>query len=269
MTMECIYPERPKGDRMCTLLAEVELCEAGAADWRAMAPLHYRSHAIGGLDHLFALRFRGDLVGIIAYAYPAANLAARNRALAPLVARLPARGRVRFWNAHLRTISRVVIDPNWRGLGLAVRLVRETLPHAGVPYVEALAAMARVHPFFERAGMTRYAAPPPRQSERLKEALAMAGLSRRDARNGPALLAAIELIPDEALRRWIDAEVMRWVRSYLGAKTAKVCRPTLAQACGDVARLIHTRPVYCLWAAPQVGRSESSAAAMPLSPATE
>jgi len=176
---------------------------------------------------------------------------------------------VRFWNAHLRTISRVVIDPNWRGLGLSVRLVRETLPRAGVPYVEALAAMAQVHPFFERAGMTRYDAPPPRQSERLKEALATAGLSRRDARSGPALRAAIERIEDASLRRWLDAEVMRWVRSYLGAKTARVYRPTLSQACGYVARFLFTRPAYYLWAAPQVGASASSAAAMPLSPATE
>jgi len=267
--MECVYPERPDGAAVCTLLADVKFGDATPDDWRRLAPLHYRSHAIGGLDRLFALRFRGDLVGIIATSYPAANLAARNRALAPLVARLPARGRVRFWNAHLRTISRVVVDPNWRGLGLAVRLVRETLPRAGVPYVETLAAMARVHPFFERAGMTRYDAPPPRQSERLKEALATAGLGRRDARSGPALCEAIERTGDASVRRWLRAEVMRWVRSYLGAKTAKVCCPTLEQACGYVARFLFTRPAYYLWAAPEVGTSDSSAAAMPLSPATE
>jgi len=38
-----------------------------------------------------------------------------------------------------------------------VKLVRETLPLAGKPYVETTAVMARYNPFFERAGMTKIA----------------------------------------------------------------------------------------------------------------
>ena len=252
MTTEIVYPPQPAGRRRCTLLADVELTEAGGDDWRALAPLHYRSHALAGLDRLWALRYRGDLVGVVAYCYPAVNLAARNRALGVLVARLPARGRARFWNGHLRAVSRVVIDPNWRGLGLAVRLVRETLPLAGVPYVEALAAMARVHPFFERAGMTRYPTVSPPAAERLREALATAGISRRDARSGPALMGAVEAVGNVDLREWTTAEVMRWARGYLGAKTSKTLRPTLAQACGYAARFLYCDPAYYLWANPDL-----------------
>ena len=64
----------------------------------------------------------------------------------------------RAWllNREVRCISRVVVDPRFRGLGLAVRLIRHALNHAHVPFVEALAAMGRVNPFFERAGMTRH-----------------------------------------------------------------------------------------------------------------
>ena len=246
--MECLYPERPSAPRACSLLADVRLSEATMDDWRALAALHYRSHRIGGLDKLFALRCGEDLVGIIAYSLPAANLAARNRALAELVARLPARGKVRFWNNHLRTISRVVVDPNWRGLGLSERLVRETLPLAGVPYVEALAAMGRVHPFFERSGMTRYDVPPSPEGERLREALATAGLQRRDARSPAALLAAVENLPDDRLRAWLTAEMLRWARSYLGAKTSKLWSPTLPQTCGYIARFLFSAPAYFLWA---------------------
>lgn len=252
MSMECIGLTRGPERRECTLLAEVELTEADRSDWQALAPLHYRSHAIGGLDRMWALRAGGDLVGAIAYSYPPVNLAARNRALAPLVARLPTRGKARFWNSCLRTISRVVLEPNWRGLGLAARLVRETLPLAGVPYVEAMAAMARVHPFFERAGMTRYETAPCAASERLIEALATAGISRRHARSAAALGAAIECIEDAGLRRWLAAEIGRWVRGYLGSKTAKVYRPTLDQSCGYVARFLFSQPAYFLWANPDL-----------------
>ncbi len=254
-----------KERRESTLVAGVRVEAGRLEDWYALAGLHYRSHLIGGVAKIFVLRYseehgsasrtvapennkgQGELIGVIAYSYPAVALAARNRALAPLVARLPARGRARFWNAHLRTISRVVLEPNWRGLGLAARLVRETLPQAGTPYVEALAAMARVHPFFAQAGMTEYDAPPPPQSERLREALAAAGLGRADARSAAALVAAVNALAEEE-RGWLLGEIGRWTRSYLGAKTAKVWHPTLEQSCGYVARFLYSEPSYYLWA---------------------
>ena len=114
----------------------------------------------------------------------------------------------------------------------------------------ALAAMARVHPFFERAGMTRYDAAPPAEGERLKEALATAGIGRRDVRSAKALVAAVERLADASLRRWVEQGIMRWMRSYLGAKTSKTVRTTLATACGAAARFLHSLPVYYLWADP-------------------
>jgi len=280
--MEGTQGKRTTKRRESTLAAGVRVEEGALEDWYALAGFHYRSHLLGGVAKIFALRYydeagvssrnpspgpegpsspkgegltatapRGELIGVIAYSYPAVALAARNRALAPLVARLPARGRARFWNAHLRTISRVVLDPNWRGLGLAARLVRETLPQAGTPYVEALAAMARVHPFFAQAGMAEYDSPAPPQSERLREALAAAGLQRQDARSEAALVAAVNALADGE-RGWLVEEIGRWARSYLGAKTAKVWRPTLEQSCGYVARFLYSEPSYYLWANPEM-----------------
>lgn len=56
-------------------------------------------------------------------------------------------------NRDFITISRVVIHPKYRGVGLAVRLVKETLPKVGYKYVEALVVMAKYNPFFKKAGM--------------------------------------------------------------------------------------------------------------------
>ncbi len=248
MSTECAYMARAGQPRVSTLLSDVSIGPGTKADWAALAPLHYRNHSLAALDRLWTLRHAGERIGVIVYCYPPASLAGRHRALADLVERLPSRGRLRFWNEHLRTISRVVIDPNWRGLGLAGRLVRETLPLAGTPYVEALAAMARVHPFFEQGGMTRYDVPTPRQSQRLREALATAGIERRETRSGATLAAAVAAVTDEPVRRWLEEELFRWVRSYLGAKTARTYRPTLEQTCGYAARFLHSDPAYFLWA---------------------
>ena len=65
-------------------------------------------------------------------------------------------------NQKWSLVMRVVVHPKYRTIGLGVKLVRETLPLAGKPYVETTAVMARYNPFFERAGMTKIAESKPR-----------------------------------------------------------------------------------------------------------
>ena len=73
-------------------------------------------------------------------------------------------GRTKAWKGNIQqlqkevsVISRVIIHPKYRSIGLGAKLVAETLPQAGTPNVEATAVMARYNPFFEKAGMQRLA----------------------------------------------------------------------------------------------------------------
>jgi hypothetical protein len=45
-------------------------------------------------------------------------------------------------NDHVSTINRVVVHPKYRSIGLGAKLIRETLPLVGTPYVEMIAVMA-------------------------------------------------------------------------------------------------------------------------------
>ena len=63
---------------------------------------------------------------------------------------------VRWANENVRTISRVIVHPQFRGLGLARLLVGGLCAMCTTRYVEARAAMASAHPMFERAGMRRH-----------------------------------------------------------------------------------------------------------------
>lgn len=60
---------------------------------------------------------------------------------------------LRFANGNLRTISRVVVHPQFRALGLASAIVRQLIDCCPTRYVEATAMMGHAHPFFARAGM--------------------------------------------------------------------------------------------------------------------
>ena len=289
--------------RRCTLLAGVCVERGTIADWRALAPLHYRSHHAGAVTDVFRAVYdaaevsghgpskvtrgfrsglegdareddaregsgleddarepsrelrpraprpgRPTLVGVLVVSRAALSVGARDRATG---GRYRTAGTGRLATAHLvnrelRVISRVVIAPNWRGLGLASRLVADALPQIGTPYVEAMAAMGRVHPFFERAGMTAYPQAPSPQGERLRACLEAVGLGRCDRRSADALGRALDaLAPHTARLAW--NEIGRWARSYLGAKNHRTNRPDRRRMLDLVARHLDSAPVYYLW----------------------
>ena len=259
----------------CSLLRGIRVQRGTREDWLALAPLHYRSHHAGAVTDVFRMVYYSAsrehtgggapgaplapsspacspgakyLVGVVVYSRSPLSLAARDRATGGRY-RVAGMGRVaagHLINRELRIISRVVIAPNWRGLGLASRLVAETLPRAGTPYVEALAAMGEMHPLFERAGMTAYPPPPAPQGERLRAALEAVGLPRADRRSAAALQGAIDAL-DEPSRRLAEREIERWARSYLGAKNHRTNRPDRRRMLDLVARHLDAAPVYYIW----------------------
>jgi len=60
-------------------------------------------------------------------------------------------------NKDLVWISRVVLHPKYRSIGLGALLVKQTLQLVDRRYVETIAVMAKYNPFFEKAGMTKIA----------------------------------------------------------------------------------------------------------------
>ncbi len=67
--------------------------------------------------------------------------------------------RIKWANANLRTISRVIVRPSYRGAGLAGVIIAALIERCSTPYIEATAAMAACHPMFEHAGMNRHDEP--------------------------------------------------------------------------------------------------------------
>ena len=221
------------------LVDELTIEPATLRDYKELAAYHYRSDRPGSIDQAWKLTYETNLVGIVVLSFPALSCAARRFALDGRYATLSPRESATLLNNEIRTISRVVIDPRWRGLGLAVRLVRHALENATTPYVEALAAMGRVHPFFERAGMTRYDPPVRPHDGQLVDALESVGADLSmfagrtrvgTARSGRA--AGLKLIHRE-LRRWGRCE--------------RVATDDFDELGALAARTILARPVYFLY----------------------
>ncbi|MFB3891108.1 MAG: ATP-binding cassette domain-containing protein [Phycisphaerae bacterium] len=100
------------------------------------------------------------IAAVLVVSPPLMCVRGRNIATAGRYVRPDGRPDMPLLNAEMELISRVIVHPAYRGLGMAVALVRHALATARTPWMEALATMGRVNPFFERAGMTAWHAPP-------------------------------------------------------------------------------------------------------------
>jgi GNAT superfamily N-acetyltransferase len=141
------------------------------ATWAGVWTIHYhepptRVGTSGGADILVCHRATGwgyscpprsrenaRLVAVAVLSYPTVNSIARDRALG--IGGWTPRRKLNFVNQNVRTLSRVIIHPQFRSLGLASALVRRVCEQCTTRYVEAFAVMGRVHPFFEKGGMIR------------------------------------------------------------------------------------------------------------------
>lgn len=176
------------------------------ADYAALAESHYRATRPATAALILVARHADDALpaGVLVASMPVLNATWRIAAWGDRYD--PAHGATRAarrLNAEVRTISRVIVAPAWRGLGVGSRLVRAYLAHPCTRRTEALAAMGRFSALFEHAGMRRVIGAPPRRDAALRAALRRAGLPAwafADAAKAPALANAPGV--RDAVRRW-------------------------------------------------------------------
>jgi energy-coupling factor transporter ATP-binding protein EcfA2 len=164
------YPNKPAKE--CSLTKEMQIEQGTTEDWRKLAVFHYRSHKIAAPRKIFSLKRAEELCGVIVYCYPPPTAFGRGLVLPKMT--------MKELNEKLSIISRVVVHPKYRTIGLGAKLVKETLPLAGTPYVEMPAVMAKYNPFAEKAGMQKIVEQPPsKEAHNIVETLLQLGFDTR------------------------------------------------------------------------------------------
>ncbi|MGC1276161.1 MAG: hypothetical protein WBC44_20860, partial [Planctomycetaceae bacterium] len=149
---------------MLSFLDELEITTGTARDWPYFARWHYRSHRVGGVRFVTVLWHGDRAVGICVFTTAPLSLAGRNRYFGR--SGRWSRLTIRSLNRQLVTLARVVLHPTYRGAGLATAFVRRSCRACPFPWIETLAQMGRVNPFFEKAGFVRVEVPARRRGDR-------------------------------------------------------------------------------------------------------
>ena len=134
--------------KQCSLTHQMTIQQGATADYKALSQFHYRTNRLPPQRKIFTLKRKNELCGVIVYSYPSPITFGRARVW---------KGNIQQLQREVSNISRVIVHPKYRSIGLGTKLVAETLSQAGTPCIETVAVMAKYNPFFEKAGMQKVA----------------------------------------------------------------------------------------------------------------
>jgi ABC-type lipoprotein export system ATPase subunit/GNAT superfamily N-acetyltransferase len=153
--------------RACSLIEKIEITEGMKEEFQKIEQFHYKAQSNpAGLRRIYVAKMNDNIIGGIMYASCNPHLAGRSIAVPEYSKGGSSSESLHLLNRDFLRIARVVVLPKYRGIGLGVKLVKDTMPMTGYPYIETLAVMAKVNPFFEHAGMTRIYTEPPEERDR-------------------------------------------------------------------------------------------------------
>ena len=207
-----------------SLAPDLWISEATKSDWPYFARWHYRSHAVGFTKLLTLLWHGHEPVGVCVFVSPPISLKLRNRYFGR--SGRWERTSIRAMNRQLVMLSRVVVHPTYRGAGVAASFVRRSCELCPYPWIETLAQMGHINPFFERAGFVRVGSTQPQRRSRIAHSAIYGGNRHHEEGKG--------LVSEETYHKSRYAEPVYYV--FDNRRNAKNVRQIVAQE-GDKAAL--------------------------------
>ncbi len=132
---------------------QLDITEGAASDWPFFARWHYRGHGLGPVRRVMVLWHGAAPVGICVFGFGPLSSAARNRVFGltgPVT-----RARAKLINRNFACVSRLVLDPRYRGAGLAGAFLDRCCEMVRWPWIELVSEMGALVPFGRRAGFRR------------------------------------------------------------------------------------------------------------------
>jgi len=136
--------------RSCSLLQNITYRRGRLKDWDYFKYWHYKEGAEAFVTDVFLAEYKGEPIAYASYGMPAIQCGHRNKIFGPETYQRD----LKRLNKEVRNLKRVVVAPQFRGIGFAVRFLKWTATQMPYLWLETVDAMATVSKFNQKAGWT-------------------------------------------------------------------------------------------------------------------
>lgn len=259
--------ERPR----LSFMERIEVSRGDREDWKILEALHYKNHGtITPGSHYFKMTLDDEVIGVMMMASPKLLLKERHVMFPKLKpgrdTRLTNTMRMKWINANMSIVARVVVDTMFRGAGLAYRFTNIASRMEGKRYIEIQSSMSKYNLFAQKAGFKFC---PPMKSNKYDVGVRfLKSMFDADPSDTEGIVREIMDLP-EIRRAKVIEEVRAFYRKHsMLENTGKALIETDGVSFGDsrVARLpvrelvyqlqqmVLASPLYGVYSNPDVGR---------------
>jgi len=141
-----------------SLMNDMRVERGTIEDWRTLEALHYKqSGSLPAGSHHFVLKLGDELIGCLVMASPKLLLKERHVVLPKLKPtgqdnKITNQYRMKWINANMAVVARVVVDTMYRGAGLAYRFTNIAARMEGKRFIEIQSSMSKYNQFAHKAG---------------------------------------------------------------------------------------------------------------------
>ena len=227
----------------CSVTKKLKIVQGNIADYNSLAHFHYRDKRLAPFKKIFAIK---PAIAVIVYTMPTPAMELRNIACGNIFTGLDRVTRLKLINDNIICIGRVIVEPRYRGLGLASRLVRETMKLMDTPIIEAAAVMGRVNPFFEKAGMTAYKPAESVATKQLIEAFSVLGIENETLLDTKTVHEKIDSL-NMPCQKLIENQIQHFLKKY---NKQRYLTHSIERTRFVLSKLTE-RPFYYIWFNPE------------------
>lgn len=243
--------EKRSEDASLSFLDDILVSRGDRDDWKVLEALHYKNHGTTTPGaHYFKMTLHGEVIGVMMMASPKLLLKERHAMFPKLKpgrdSKLTNTMRMKWINANMSIVARVVVDTMFRGAGLAYRFTNIASRMEGKRFIEIQSSMSKYNLFAQKAGFQFC---PPMKSNKYDVGIRFfRGMFDADPADTEGLIREIMDMP-EIQREKVIAEIRKFYRKHSTLEnTGKALIETNGVAFGDsrVARLPLRELVYQL-----------------------
>lgn len=252
-----------------SLLDQMTVQRGTIEDWRTLESLHYKqSGSLPAGSHHFTLKLGDELVGVLVMASPKLLLKERHVVLPRLKPtgndnKITNQYRMKWINANMSVVARVVVDTMYRGAGLAYRFANIASRMEGKRFIEIQSSMSKYNLFAHKAGFQFVT---PMRSNKYDVGLRF---FRSTFESDPADLEAIIeewASKDETERTAIEkatkdfyyanSALEKTGKSLGGVGEARVAKMSFRDCVHALQQMVLASPLYGIYTNPDVGRAD-------------